>query len=117
MCVGKLHSFLRQLIHVRSGNFAALGVVGMHISITHVVGKNEDDIWRCLCSRECSGDEKGCRKGKSDEMIHIDLKESFRTIDSSGQRTDGGWFETGGGIRLWFKFQLSPSASIQSIEP
>ena len=44
MPIREAHALRRELVDVRRGNLAALGVVALHIAVAEIVGEDDEDV-------------------------------------------------------------------------
>ncbi len=66
MPVGEAHALRRELVDVRCGDPAALGVVALHVAVAEVVGVEDEDVGLGIGGEQCrerqkqqSGEEGG----------------------------------------------------------
>jgi len=70
MCIGESHSLSREPVQVRRSNLRLI-VVATHISISEVIGKDEEDVWVADVGRLYSEGmvAKERREEQKDDMV------------------------------------------------
>jgi len=59
MAVREPHSLRREPVDLRRGNLAAIGIVALHVAVTEIVGKNNDDVGSVRRRGNLRGVERG----------------------------------------------------------